>query len=50
MADLNMVAQKQSQWEDFLEMVGLITVKIWGCGGEEAVIDAIFDHQRHSLI
>ena len=50
MMDLNMMARTQSQWEDFLEMVGLMTVKVWECGGEKAVIDAIFDHQRHSMI
>ena len=46
MTDLEFVARKQTRWEDFLEMVGLtVTIKIWGCGGEEAGIDAIFDHQ-----
>ena len=45
-----MMARKQSQWKDFLETVALMTVKIWGCGVEEAVIDAMFDQQRYSLI
>ena len=41
---LNMVARLQSRWEDFLKTVASMTVKISGCGSEEAVTDAIYDH------